>query len=213
MTPANAPLSDEALIAIMNGGEAPIVGTLSLGEYMRIAGARIAELLAEIARLTQWTNDLQSGMYVNCVYCGHQYGPTDKVPSTMAQILKTHIESCTKHPMSALKGERDAALVALAEAKAEIEKLAERCDNLSADAVTEQKEVYARAERAEALAAANARDAERYQLLRKSWIVCEYGTKRGIWINLDVAAKALNDSGLAEAFDAAIDAARAKEWT
>lgn len=58
---------------------------------------------AEIARLKQWVNDLQSGMYINCVYCGHRYGPQDEVPSSMADVLKEHVEQCPEHPMSALK--------------------------------------------------------------------------------------------------------------
>lgn len=55
----------------------------------------------------QWVHDLQSGMYINCVYCGHRYGPQDEVPSTMADALKQHIEQCPKHPMSALRAEKD----------------------------------------------------------------------------------------------------------
>ena len=58
---------------------------------------------AEIGRLTTWVNDLQSGMYVNCVYCGHQYGPGETTPVTMADALKAHVEQCPKHPMSALR--------------------------------------------------------------------------------------------------------------
>jgi len=46
-------------------------------------------------------------MYINCVYCGHRYGPDDEVPATMAEVLKEHIEQCPEHPMSALKAERD----------------------------------------------------------------------------------------------------------
>ena len=45
-------------------------------------------------------DDLQSGMYINCVYCGHRYGPKDEVEATMADALKEHIEQCPKHPMS-----------------------------------------------------------------------------------------------------------------
>ena len=41
----------------------------------------------EIERLTQWINDCQSGMYINCVYCGHRYGPEDKVKNTMQEAL------------------------------------------------------------------------------------------------------------------------------
>jgi len=58
---------------------------------------------ARIKGLERWVNDLQSGMYINCVYCGHRYGPKDKVPAAMADVLKQHVEQCPKHPMSALK--------------------------------------------------------------------------------------------------------------
>lgn len=60
---------------------------------------------AEIEELKRWVDDLQSGMYVNCVYCGHRYGPSDDVPVSMAEILKEHVESCPKHPMSRLKND------------------------------------------------------------------------------------------------------------
>ena len=68
---------------------------------------RIRELEAENERLRNWVADCQSGMYINCVYCGHRYGPDDEVPSTMADILKEHIEQCPDHPMSALKSENE----------------------------------------------------------------------------------------------------------
>lgn len=58
---------------------------------------------AERARMQEWVDDLQSGMYINCVYCGHRYGPADEVPSTMADVLKEHIERCPDHPMSKLR--------------------------------------------------------------------------------------------------------------
>ncbi len=69
-----------------------------------------------LAERDQWVADLQSGMYVNCVYCGHRYGPRETTPVSMADALKAHIEECPRHPMSALKrqlAERDAALTAL----------------------------------------------------------------------------------------------------
>jgi hypothetical protein len=69
----------------------------------------------EIARLKLWVADLQSGMYVNCVYCGHRYGPEKNVPISMAQILKEHIEKCPDHPMSHLKT-RNAVLTKILEA-------------------------------------------------------------------------------------------------
>ena len=55
----------------------------------------------------RWVRDLQSGMYVNCVYCGHRYGPGETTPVSMADALKAHVEACPKHPMSALRAERD----------------------------------------------------------------------------------------------------------
>ncbi len=59
----------------------------------------------ELQRLKAWVNDLQSGMYINCVYCGFNYGPRDKVDATMDNALKKHIEQCPEHPMSQLKKE------------------------------------------------------------------------------------------------------------
>jgi len=58
---------------------------------------------AELERLRQWVNDLQSGMYINCVYCGYRYGPRESTPATMADVLKKHIEQCPEHPCSKLK--------------------------------------------------------------------------------------------------------------
>lgn len=60
-------------------------------------------LFEDNARLSKWVEDLQSGMYVNCVYCGHQYGPSKSMPVSMADVLKAHVENCPKHPMSQLK--------------------------------------------------------------------------------------------------------------
>ncbi len=64
---------------------------------------RVEELEEERDEARQWVRDLHSGMYVNCVYCGHRYGPKDEVPESMADILKAHVEQCPAHPMSALK--------------------------------------------------------------------------------------------------------------
>lgn len=59
------------------------------------------QALAEQARLQAWVNDLQAGCYVNCVYCGHQYGPEESTPLAMADVLKAHIEKCPQHPLAA----------------------------------------------------------------------------------------------------------------
>lgn len=69
--------------------------------------AEIVALKSEIEELQKWVNDLHAGMYINCVYCGHRYGPDTEVPASMADVLKKHIEQCPKHPMSALKAENE----------------------------------------------------------------------------------------------------------
>jgi hypothetical protein len=52
------------------------------------------------AELKAWIQDLHSGMYINCVYCGHRYGPnTTEVP---ADALRRHVAECTEHPMAKL---------------------------------------------------------------------------------------------------------------
>lgn len=61
------------------------------------------KLVVANERLRKWVDDLQSGMYINCVYCGHRYGPQDKVPTSMADVLKEHVEQCPEHPMSKLR--------------------------------------------------------------------------------------------------------------
>lgn len=69
----------------------------------------VHEVAAEITRLRGWVNDLQSGMYVNCVYCGHRYGPKETTPVTMADALKAHVETCPHHPMAQRRGVEKAA--------------------------------------------------------------------------------------------------------
>ena len=70
----------------------------------------------EVLRLQHWVQDLQKGMFINCVYCGHRYGRNDEVPATMADVLKEHIEQCPKHPMSKLKKDNTDLTRQLAEA-------------------------------------------------------------------------------------------------
>ncbi len=64
-----------------------------------------ATLIAMVEAAQQWVADLQSGMYVNCVYCGHRYGPNETTPVTMADVLKEHIEQCPSHPLSEANAE------------------------------------------------------------------------------------------------------------
>ena len=79
---------------------------LMLGRWADIitkSNDQFTKAMAEIKHLKQWISDLQSGMYINCVYCGHRYGPSDEVPAAMAEVLKQHVEQCPKHPMCQLK--------------------------------------------------------------------------------------------------------------
>jgi hypothetical protein len=68
------------------------------------------KLMEENKCLEAWIDDLQSGMYINCVYCGHRYGPnsgpnTKDFNITMRKALEQHISECPKHPLSAAKAE------------------------------------------------------------------------------------------------------------
>ena len=50
----------------------------------------------EMKRLQAWIADLQSDLYVNCVYCGHRYGPgEEKIP---ADALRRHIATARQKP-------------------------------------------------------------------------------------------------------------------
>ena len=52
-------------------------------------------------RLRAWVSDLQAGCWINCVYCGHRYGPDPGTPVAMADVLRRHVEVCPEHPLSA----------------------------------------------------------------------------------------------------------------
>jgi len=90
------------------------------------AAITMDKMMAENERLEKWVNDLQAGMYINCVYCGHNYGPDNEVPATMADILKEHIEQCPEHPMSKLTVEKEK-MQAVVEAATELK------DNMNND--------------------------------------------------------------------------------
>ena len=72
-----------------------------------VADALVADL-NDVDRLRRHVDDLQSGMFINCVYCGHRYGPGETTPVSMADALKAHVEQCPEHPMSALRKRADA---------------------------------------------------------------------------------------------------------
>lgn len=81
------------------------LGTLS--PNVKVGSRLIARLVGEVERMQLWVNDLQSGMYINCVYCGHRYGPREDTPSVMADVLREHIEQCPQHPLSQVTAERN----------------------------------------------------------------------------------------------------------
>lgn len=80
-----------------------------LRDYIAALEAALAEAATTEAKLRTWVDDLHAGMSINCVYCGHNYGPDDEVPASMADVLKEHVEQCPEHPMSALKAQLAAA--------------------------------------------------------------------------------------------------------
>jgi len=62
-----------------------------------------------VAELEAWINDLHSGMFINCVYCGHRHGRSrEEIP---ADTLRRHISMCPKHPMSKLIDEVQDAII------------------------------------------------------------------------------------------------------
>jgi hypothetical protein len=88
-------------------GHTYYTGEVNVSDMATDAANEIDRLEEDNDRLNRWVSDLQSGMYVNCVYCGHRYGPEANTPTSMADVLKEHIEHCPKHPMSLLKKENN----------------------------------------------------------------------------------------------------------
>lgn len=76
---------------------------VSMTDALNQGIARSKKQKDEVARLRRWIDDLQANCFINCVYCGHRYGPDDEVPASMADVLKEHVEQCPDHPMSHLK--------------------------------------------------------------------------------------------------------------
>lgn len=71
--------------------------------FTRILCSGTVPPATELEQLKQWVDDLQCGRYINCVYCGHRYGPKENVPPSMQDILKAHVMECPKHPMNEFK--------------------------------------------------------------------------------------------------------------
>ena len=64
----------------------------------RMRNPLVEQLSDRIKELEKWIDDLQSGMYINCVYCGHRYPPG--IQASRRKILYEHIKQCPKHPLS-----------------------------------------------------------------------------------------------------------------
>lgn len=72
----------------------------NLTAYFKImSGTIFPGMVEETTRLGAWVEDLQSGMYVNCVYCGLRYGPAREVATNQQDMIKQHIAACRYHPM------------------------------------------------------------------------------------------------------------------
>ena len=89
-------------------------------EALQDCKQEIERLRSEQESAQQHIADLQSGIYVNCVYCGHRYGPRDSTPTSIAEVLTKHIEKCPKHPLTAAKAEIKALYIILKEKSASI---------------------------------------------------------------------------------------------
>lgn len=70
-------------------------------DRMVAAEAELTALKESSRAMKRWIDDLQSGMFINCVYCGHQYGPAPSTPVSMSEVLKAHIRTCPEHPLAA----------------------------------------------------------------------------------------------------------------
>lgn len=70
---------------------------LTTSNHMQKQAARL------IIQMQQWVADLLGGLYVNCVYCGHRYGPVEDTPTSNEQLLFEHIIVCPQHPLRAAR--------------------------------------------------------------------------------------------------------------
>jgi hypothetical protein len=130
--------TDAERAALVNGLRFNYPGTEPLDEAAALIeqdGIELARLAAENKQLRDWKDDLHAGMYINCVYCGHRYGPDDEVPATMAQALYDHIQQCPEHPLS----HASARIAAL---EAALRELLDAVDDLSVKLVHARPQVF-----------------------------------------------------------------------
>lgn len=85
----------------MNNRLNELLNQLLLTKLSYGGACELADLIRkEIKRLEKWVADLQSDKYINCVYCGHRYGPIEETEQTQQEILYAHIQQCPEHPLS-----------------------------------------------------------------------------------------------------------------
>jgi hypothetical protein len=56
-----------------------------------------------IARQKKWINELLAGNTVNCIFCGHCYGPSATTAVSQQDVLKAHVMQCPEHPLAVLR--------------------------------------------------------------------------------------------------------------
>lgn len=137
--------------------------TRQLADCGKHYDAKVSALEAERDRLRRHIDDLQSGMWVNCVYCGHRYGPGESTPVFMADALKTHVERCPQHPMAALRERTTKVEAELETARNDIRQLTDELASQTHERGVLEEEL------AEAKARANEIDAA-YQEASGKWV-------------------------------------------
>lgn len=81
--------------------DGPAVDRKNMDRLMILREKLVRPLAEDWKRLNKWVDDLQAGMSINCVYCGHNYGPDDGDHlNTMREALHAHVAKCPKHPLS-----------------------------------------------------------------------------------------------------------------
>ncbi|HEC62245.1 MAG TPA: hypothetical protein ENI27_08330, partial [bacterium] len=62
-----------AIEELQKENESEVQGLKDDKEFLTDRVRQLSNAEAEVKQLKQWVHDLQSGMYINCVYCGHRY--------------------------------------------------------------------------------------------------------------------------------------------
>ena len=93
-------MSEEMPVCVCCDKAVPVTERHGLRVCVLQLQSKLTAAQANIKELEEWVNDLQSGLYINCVYCGHRYGPRESTPAVMADVLYEHIKICPKHPLS-----------------------------------------------------------------------------------------------------------------